>query len=261
MPGGPQKISDGTRSAAIARRRKPRRRRRPASWPTTSSSVRGRIRSASGASAAAARAPSAAGAGSAPASSNRDRPGSSTGPDSGTFGAGGGPASGAARRLGLDGVDDRLGELRWWWPVPPRSRVRTWRLASTSRAARRRCGRPTLGSPRWCSISTAERISAIGLARFWPAMSGALPCTASKTAHVLADVRARHDAEAADEAGAEVGDDVAVEVLEQQHVELLGSHDELHAEVVDDHVVGLDLAGTRAPPCGSSRGRGRPRAS
>ena len=47
-PGGPQKTSDGTRSSAIARRRKPCRGRRAARWPTTSSSVRGRIRSASG---------------------------------------------------------------------------------------------------------------------------------------------------------------------------------------------------------------------
>ena len=47
VPGGPQKISEGTRSAAMARRRNP-----PGpttfSWPATSSRVRGRMRSASG---------------------------------------------------------------------------------------------------------------------------------------------------------------------------------------------------------------------
>ncbi len=47
-PGGPQKISDGTRSAAIARRRKPPS-PTTSRCPTTSSSVRGRIRSAKGA--------------------------------------------------------------------------------------------------------------------------------------------------------------------------------------------------------------------
>src|SRR4029079_12805389 len=46
-PGGPQKMSDGTRSAAMARARNPDS---PTTfpWPTTSSRVRGRIRSASG---------------------------------------------------------------------------------------------------------------------------------------------------------------------------------------------------------------------
>src|SRR5688500_7831825 len=47
LPGGPQKTSDGTRSSAMARRRKPFG---PTitSCPTTSSRVRGRNRSASG---------------------------------------------------------------------------------------------------------------------------------------------------------------------------------------------------------------------
>jgi hypothetical protein len=47
VPGGPQKMSDGTRSWAIARRRNPRS-PTTACWPTISSSVRGRRRSASG---------------------------------------------------------------------------------------------------------------------------------------------------------------------------------------------------------------------
>ena len=71
-----------------------------------------------------------------------------------------------------------------------------------------------------------------------PAMSGAVPWTASKIATVRPDVRAGHEAEAADEAGREVRHDVAVEVLEEEHVEVLGVHDEPHARGVDDPVVG-----------------------
>ncbi len=48
-PGGPQRTSEGTRSSAIARRRKPLP-PTTASGPSTSSSERGRIRSASGVS-------------------------------------------------------------------------------------------------------------------------------------------------------------------------------------------------------------------
>ncbi len=72
-------------------------------------------------------------------------------------------------------------------------------------------------------------------------MSGALPCTASKTAEVRADVRAWHDAEPADQPGAQVGDDVAVQVREQQDVELLGVHHEVHAGRVDDPLVVADV--------------------
>ena len=51
--------------------------------------------------------------------------------------------------------------------------------------------------------------------------------------------------EAADEARAQVGHDVAVEVLEQQHVEAGGVEDELHAAVVHDDVVVLDVGEVR----------------
>ncbi len=86
-----------------------------------------------------------------------------------------------------------------------------------------------------------ERSCAIGLTLFWPAYFGAEPCVGSKTATPLAEVRAGRDAEAADQSGGEVGDDVAVQVRQHHHVVLLGPLDELHAHVVRDPVVELDV--------------------
>ena len=74
-----------------------------------------------------------------------------------------------------------------------------------------------------------------------------------------ADVRAGREPEAADHAGAEVGDDVAVEVGQHDHVVLLGPRHELVAEVVDDAVleldVGMALGHLRARPRGTARPR------
>ena len=55
------------------------------------------------------------------------------------------------------------------------------------------------------------------------------------------DVAGRNEAEAADQAAAEIGKNVAVEVLHYHHIKLVRVHDELHAGVVDDLVVCLDL--------------------
>ena len=55
-----------------------------------------------------------------------------------------------------------------------------------------------------------------------------------------ADVGARRDAETADETGREVGDDVAVEVRQHEHVPPLGVQHELHARRVHDVVLELD---------------------
>ena len=59
---------------------------------------------------------------------------------------------------------------------------------------------------------------------------------------VAAEVGAGHEAEPADEARREVADDVAVEVLEQEHVEVRGAPDEPHAERVDEDLVVGDRA-------------------
>ena len=58
---------------------------------------------------------------------------------------------------------------------------------------------------------------------------------------LLPDVRAGRHTKAADEAGAQVGDDVAVQVGQDEDVVLLGSLDELHREVVHDAVVEADV--------------------
>ena len=57
----------------------------------------------------------------------------------------------------------------------------------------------------------------------------------------VAQIRAGHEAQPAYEARAKVRDNISVKVLEQQHIELLGAHDELHATVVDDHLAVFDF--------------------
>ncbi|CEE61328.1 hypothetical protein XAC2852_200040 [Xanthomonas citri pv. citri] len=76
----------------------------------------------------------------------------------------------------------------------------------------------------------------------------ALPCDIRRRAvhgfedrRVQTDVGARRQAQAADQAGAQVGDDVAEQVGGHDDVELLGTHHQLHAGVVDDHFLEFDF--------------------
>ena len=86
-----------------------------------------------------------------------------------------------------------------------------------------------------------ESICAIGLTLFWPGVLRRGAVRRLEDRDALAEVRARSDAEPADHPGAEVGEDVAVEVREHEHVVLLGPLHELHAHVVHDAVVELDV--------------------
>ena len=99
----------------------------------------------------------------------------------------------------LDLAADGLGELgRRRRAAEIRASGRPRREDARQRVAdaRRRFAR----SPMWSSISSADSSSAVGLARFCPAMSGALPCTASNTADVGPMFAPGHDAETADQA-------------------------------------------------------------
>ena len=56
----------------------------------------------------------------------------------------------------------------------------------------------------------------------------------------FAHVRAGYEPEPADQARAQIRDDVTVEVFQHQDVELRGTADQLHAGVVDDQLLVLD---------------------
>jgi len=58
-----------------------------------------------------------------------------------------------------------------------------------------------------------------------------------KTAALGSDVGARRDSQAADETGAQVADDVTVEIRQDEHVIQLGLLHQLHAHVVDDAIL------------------------
>ena len=83
-------------------------------------------------------------------------------------------------------------------------------------------------------------------------MSGAEPCTGSNIEGKSpdgVDVPARGEADAAGDGGGEVGEDVAEEVVGDDHVEALGLGDEEDRRGVDVQVVGGDLGVLRGRPC------------
>ncbi len=125
-------------------------------------------------------------------------------------------------------------------PLPPRSGVSESLASSVATIALRRRS-AFCGWPMWSSICAAPSSSAHGLALPCPAMSGAEPCTASKIATsvpMLAPgarprppTRPAHRSEMMSPNRLVVDDDV----------ELFRTHHQLHAGVVDDHLLELDF--------------------
>ena len=141
--------------------------------------------------------------------------------------------------------------------VPPRSRVGT--VPSASTAARRR-------------ITASAALALADVAQHQEGRQqqrrrvGEVPAgdVGRRAVHRLEHRRRRRPCwrcrttpEAADQPGAQVREDVAVEVRQQQHVELLGRHHQVHAGRVDDPLVVLDVGVVARPRCGRSRGTGR----
>src|SRR5208283_5354733 len=62
-----------------------------------------------------------------------------------------------------------------------------------------------------------------------------------KDGALMAEIRAGHKAKSADQSRAQIGNNVAVEILQQQHVVLVGVHHQLHASVVDNVLAVGDL--------------------
>ena len=86
----------------------------------------------------------------------------------------------------------------------------------------------------------------------WPAMSGALPCTGSNIDGLVpvgVDVAAGGQPDAAAHRGGEVGDDVAEQVVGDDHVEPAGVGDQVDGRGVDVLVGDLDVRELlRRPP-------------
>jgi len=78
---------------------------------------------------------------------------------------------------------------------------------------------------------------------FFPAMSGAEPCTASKNGAVITNIRAGNKGPVRRPKSGRRGRriDVPIKVFHQQHVVLVGIHYQLHAGVVHDVLAISDL--------------------
>ena len=87
------------------------------------------------------------------------------------------------------------------------------------------------------SSIAAEPIAPIGLAMFLPAMSGAEPCTGSKSPGAVAEARGRQEPERADDRAGFVREDVAEQVLGEDDVEARRRERDLHRARIDVHVI------------------------
>ena len=93
----------------------------------------------------------------------------------------------------------------------------------------------------WRSSIAPDRIIATGSAMPWPAMSGALPCTASNTAYSQPMFAPGISPSPPTSPAQRSRDDVAVEVRQQQDVEVLGGPCEPRGQVVDLDLVPIDV--------------------
>src|SRR6476469_4071979 len=122
--------------------------------------------------------------------------------------------------------------------VPPRSRVTVFpsRIVSSS-ALRMRWARGS--SVRYSSIMHAASMSAPGLAIPLPAMSGAVPCTASK----IAPPRPMFapGASPSPPTSPEIRSDVTEEIRRDDDVVPLRMEHQVHRHRVDDHFLELDV--------------------
>ena len=169
-----------------------------------------------------------------------------------------GPRSGsvAPPPLGGERSHDRVGDLRRWTTSlrGPASVPRRRKTASTAAST---AAAPVI-SPRWRSIIAPERIIAIGFATPGPAMSGRAPVDRFEDRVLPADVRPGDQPQTADEPGAEVREDVAVQVRKQEDVETTRVPHEPSGQVVDLHVLQLDVASVDRSSFERWAGTGRP---
>ena len=82
-----------------------------------------------------------------------------------------------------------------------------------------------------------DAMAPIGLAMPWPAMSGAEPCTGSNRPGPVADRGRGQEPERAGQHRRLVAQDVAEEVLGEQHVDRGGVGHQAHGRVVDVQVL------------------------
>ena len=131
--------------------------------------------------------------------------------------------------------------------VPPRSRVRTLPSASTSPSA----FIDAVGHRAFVDVAQHQQRRQQQRRGVGDALAGDVGRAAVhrlEHADLDAEVRRRHDAEPADQPGAQVRHDVAVEVRHQQHVELRRVHHQVHAGGVDDPLVADDVGILARPP-------------
>ena len=136
-----------------------------------------------------------------------------------------------------------------------RSQIRR-HAARVEHFADRRRSRPSASfiSPNvYSSIAATVPIAPSGLALFWPAMSGAEPCTGSYKPFRCRRARPRAACRWSRPESAHIAQDIAERVFGQHHVELRGLQHHLHGGVVHQHVIELDvgilLGDVRSPLC------------